>query len=616
MYKSHGKEYIENNFSPAELAALMKSVPSPPAAPAAAPMPVIHPVHPAAVPAVSLNSRPGPLSSKKLDSKSYNINKNLKAIKKPKQVFRKPGPASKTNAPPEKRGCTSLPTYLQLTQVSRRSSSVDERNKENSLSDIVRKLAEAAASKQVRIDEKQTCNFCPYSARNQTELSLHLVNSCPIMAQLLGKNTPSSERKRPRSPEVDPAHERAVIRAKQIRQSLGLDVAVYRRPGPKSLTRDLNSEGTLSCDIDLRFKNRILPSTAVLSASKISSAVASNLRPVVLSSNPTSSNSVSVNSKPSTATAVLRPPTHIVNMMLNTAAPQTQSSSQNTIDDEMEENNNNNNNDSEVTNQNLMNLMMNKPRKKSECPVCGIILSPKTNVNVHLRTHSGVRPYECVLCLNRFRQKAHLMKHFRCTHNQKQPPHICLFCSHETATSNDLYRHITDAHSKETDELRPSLLAQRSDAAAAAKEAQQQETSTPDDQPEMTLKNEIKTEQMEQDQVESSPDQRYEPITEDFMFEDRVIAPCYVVLPFVSDEEIEAAGSIPNVSYHIIYLDGTHFYFLFFIQDESEMEEEEVQDPRDYLDDEAPLTIDESAHEDEPELPRSPLKPSDFLEDR
>lgn len=144
--------------------------------------------------------------------------------------------------------------------------------------------------------------------------------------------------------------------------------------------------------------------------------------------------------------------------------------------------------------------------------------------------------------------------------------------------------------------MRPSLLAQRSDAAAAAKEAQQQETSTPDDQPEMTLKNEIKTEQMEQDQVESSPDQRYEPITEDFMFEDRVIAPCYVVLPFVSDEEIEAAGSIPN--------------------DESEMEEEEVQDPRDYLDDEAPLTIDESAHEDEPELPRSPLKPSDFLEDR
>ena len=41
-----------------------------------------------------------------------------------------------------------------------------------------------------------------------------------------------------------------------------------------------------------------------------------------------------------------------------------------------------------------------------------------------------------------------------------------------------------------------------------------------------------------------------------------------------------------------------------------------VQDPQDYLDDEAPLTIDESANEEEVELPRSPLKPSDFLDDR
>ena len=533
MYKSHGKEYIENNFSPAELAALMKSVPSPPA-PA---LPILHP-------SVSMTPKPGPLSSKKLDPKSYNVNKKPK---KKQSLLRKPGPASKTNAPPEKRGCTSLPTYLQLTRVSRRSSvrsSVDERNKENSLSEIVRKLAEAAASKQVRNDEKQTCNFCPMVCKNQTELSLHLVND--HFKGLIPLPMPTSERKRP----LDDAHERAVIRAKQIRQSLGLDVAVYRRPGPKSSKlsfKDLNTEGTL-----LDYKNRILPSTAVLSASKITSTV-SSLRPVVLSSNSVPT----VTSKPKT---VLRPPTHIVNMMLNTATAAAGGSNNstagvtNSIDDEMEENNNNNNNN-EVTNQNLMLNLMNKPRKKSECPVCGIILSPKTNVNVHLRTHSGVRPYECVLCLNRFRQKAHLMKHFRCTHNQKQPPHICLFCSLETATSNDLYRHITDAHSKETDELRPSLLAQRSDAAAAAKEAQQQETSTPDDQPEMTLKNEIKTEQMEQDQVESSPDQRYEPITEDFMFEDRVIAPCYVVLPFVSDEEIEAAGSIPNVSYHIIYLD-------------------------------------------------------------
>ncbi len=92
-------------------------------------------------------------------------------------------------------------------------------------------------------------------------------------------------------------------------------------------------------------------------------------------------------------------------------------------------------------------------KKNSICKVCGVVLSPKTNVNVHMRTHSGARPYQCVLCLNRFRQKAHLMKHFRCSHNQKRPPFVCLFCPEETATSNDLYRHITDKHKEETDEL-------------------------------------------------------------------------------------------------------------------------------------------------------------------
>ena len=35
---------------------------------------------------------------------------------------------------------------------------------------------------------------------------------------------------------------------------------------------------------------------------------------------------------------------------------------------------------------------------------------------------SGERPFQCVLCLNRFRQKAHLYKHFRCLHGHKVAP--------------------------------------------------------------------------------------------------------------------------------------------------------------------------------------------------
>ena len=338
-----------------------------------------------------------------------------------------------------------------------------------------------------------------------------------------------------------------------------------------------------------------MPSTAVISASRIAS-LASKLKPVVLSSDSTdistASNVISTQNNSSatvpclplnlsiTATSdkstVLKPPPHIVNMMKGSSTGSTfildtHSSgipSPNPSVLSMEDNNNNNNNNNNVITNNNNHVGANltgltaeqlaalKPRKKSECPVCGIILSPKTNVNVHLRTHSGVRPYECVLCLNRFRQKAHLMKHFRCSHNQKQPPFICLFCSIETATSNDLYRHITDQHVKETDELRPSLLAARSDAADAAKEAQMKE-----EQQKLQQQQQLQQQQLEAEQqaaiiraAEPEPEPMvqeeptYEPITEDFLFEDQVISPCYVVLPYVSEEEVEAAGSSQLVS--------------------------------------------------------------------
>lgn len=146
------------------------------------------------------------------------------------------------------------------------------------------------------------------------------------------------------------------------------------------------------------------------------------------------------------------------------------------------------------------------------------------------------------------------MKHFRCTHNQKQPPHICLFCSVETATSNDLYRHITDQHQKETDELRPSLLAARSDAQEAANKQSEEQNGNETEN--------IKAEQqpMEIESSEEPKEVRYEPITEDFMYEDRVISPCYVVLPYVNDEEVEAACNALPVSSEFILKNEANFF--------------------------------------------------------
>ena len=199
-------------------------------------------------------------------------------------------------------------------------------------------------------------------------------------------------------------------------------------------------------------------------------------------------------------------------------------------------------------------------RKNSSCPVCGVHLSPKTNVNVHLRTHSGVRPYECVLCLNRFRQKAHLMKHFRCSHNQKKPPHICQFCSHETVTSNDLYRHITDKHVKETDAMKPGLIAAKEEAARAVREANEAKKLEEASQSQLEVQVPVKMEETvtqpeepvapppppPQPQQPEEEDITYEAITEPFLFENQIIYPCYCVLPFVTDFEVDAACNPRN----------------------------------------------------------------------
>lgn len=616
MYKSHGKDYIENNFSPAELQALMKSAPSPPTIPTVVGLPTQkagplssktkHAVPQQPLPLLDFGCNmcgskfltrsklivhkqlthgviPIPCSTcgdkfeSPIELAAHNATVHKKTIKR-----RKPGPASRTNAPPEKRGSNSIPNYLQLTQVSRRSSlapveevkpeiKAEESSPDNSLADIVTKLASAAASKNVRADEKQTCNFCNFVSKNQIELTQHLINEHfkgLLPAPASAPATPAASEKCPSCPRAFmtkdqlETHIRSVHRAKEIRRTLGLDTSPtsYRRPGPKrarlSYTKDI-SEGTISAKATAL---RVLPSTAVLSASRIAS-LATKLRPVVLSStshvttvlNCSTSATVPTVFESSQSSTILKPPPHIVNMMLGSTSnfilADHASSNPSPNPSELMDNNNNNNNNAENNNNNLTGLTDDelaqmKPRKKSECPVCGIVLSPKTNINVHLRTHSGVRPYECVLCLNRFRQKAHLMKHFRCTHNQKQPPHICLFCQIETATSNDLYRHITDQHAKDTDELRPSLLAARSDAAAAAKEAQIKE------EQQQQLQAQQQEQQMTQQSVsedEATPE-TYEPIAEDFMFEDMVISPCYVVLPYVSDEEVIAAGDNQLVS--------------------------------------------------------------------
>ncbi|XP_064101078.1 zinc finger protein 226-like [Macrobrachium nipponense] len=79
-----------------------------------------------------------------------------------------------------------------------------------------------------------------------------------------------------------------------------------------------------------------------------------------------------------------------------------------------------------------------------QCDQCGRNYKTSSNLNVHLRTHTGERPYYCDFCGRGFKQMAHLQSHVRI--HTGENPYQCDLCDQAFNQSSRLKYHIQNKH--------------------------------------------------------------------------------------------------------------------------------------------------------------------------
>lgn len=82
--------------------------------------------------------------------------------------------------------------------------------------------------------------------------------------------------------------------------------------------------------------------------------------------------------------------------------------------------------------------------KRFVCCVCSKTYATAQNLDVHMRIHTGVRPFGCEHCGKKFLQSAHLKSHLSIHTGER--PHVCLICSRSFIVKYSLNLHMRKCH--------------------------------------------------------------------------------------------------------------------------------------------------------------------------
>ena len=97
-------------------------------------------------------------------------------------------------------------------------------------------------------------------------------------------------------------------------------------------------------------------------------------------------------------------------------------------------------NSATVKNSDVNNSPKGRNQVRHQCPQCSASFARKYRLTIHIRTHTGEKPYKCGVCSKTFKDSDHLRRHAR-THSGLKP-FKCELCSRTFVDREHLKRHL------------------------------------------------------------------------------------------------------------------------------------------------------------------------------